>query len=300
MDLPKRVVISRKGFDAGTGCIPSPILSDGTMLSLPIPDAAGTVSYGDIWLAGHSFGKLVIDLKAKRKTRNKKTELISASDKAHLDPDLIPGMRPRKPRWRPAYGQCGKDATILRKYNVGKGDLFLFFGWFRRCELSNGVYHFLQGEPDVHVVFGYLRVGNVIRLTYDSVPQWAKDHPHLHGTARKTDSGNTLFISTERLGLSGAADLPGAAAFPKFNDALQLTSPGMTRSWWRLPKWFYPAPGIPPLSYHKNLKRWHLQDDACLLESVARGQEFVLDAEHYPEAIEWVVDLIYQGMCAAR
>ena len=88
MDLPRHVVLSRKGFDSGTGCIPSPILSDGTMISLPIPDAAGTVSYGDLSLNGHSFGKLVTDLKAKRKTRNKETKRLSAADRAHLDPTL--------------------------------------------------------------------------------------------------------------------------------------------------------------------------------------------------------------------
>ena len=70
MDLPRHVVLSRKGFDGGTGYIPSPILDDGTIVSLPIPDAAGTVTYGDLALSGHSYGKLVTDLKAKQKTRN--------------------------------------------------------------------------------------------------------------------------------------------------------------------------------------------------------------------------------------
>jgi hypothetical protein len=119
MDIPRRIVISRKGFDSGAGCMPSPILSDGTMLSLPIPDAAGTVSYGDLSLKGHSFGKLVTDLQGKRKTNNKERVLISTSDRAHLDPDLIGGMRLRKPGWRPAYGQCGKDATVLGRKVLG-------------------------------------------------------------------------------------------------------------------------------------------------------------------------------------
>lgn len=295
MDLPRRVVLSRKGFDGGTGYVASPILSDGTMISLPIPDTAGTVSYGDLALNGHSFGKLVTDLKAKRKTRNKETKRLSVADRAHLDPDLIWEVRQRKPGWRSAYGQCGKDATILRNHEVGRGDLFIFFGWFRRCELADGTYRFLPGEPDLHVVFGYLRVGDVIRVSYDTVPEWAQDHPHLHGTARKSDAGNTLFVAADRLGLPGASDLPGAAAFAKFTDKLQLSAPGMTRSWWRLPKWFYPESGVPPLSSHENSDRWHMRGDACFLQSVARGQEFVLNVEHYPEAIEWTADLIRQG-----
>jgi hypothetical protein len=295
LDGPKRIVLSRKGFDSGTGCIPSPILSDGTMLSLPIPDAAGTVSYGDLALRGHSYGKIISDLKAKRSGK-KETKRLAASDRAHLDPDLIREVRERQSEWRPAYGQCGKDATILQKHGVGKGDLFIFFGWFRRCELTGGTYRFLPGEPHLHVVFGYLRVGEVIRISSDPVPEWAKDHPHLHGTARKIDSGNTLFVAADLLSLPGAMDLPGAAAFPKFTERLRLTAPRMSRSYWLLPKWFYPKPGVPPLSSHERSDRWRLQGDTCLLQSVARGQEFVLDVERYPEALDWAAKLVRHGI----
>ena len=34
-----KVILSRKGFDSSNGGCPSPILSDGTLLSLPIPSA---------------------------------------------------------------------------------------------------------------------------------------------------------------------------------------------------------------------------------------------------------------------
>jgi hypothetical protein len=296
MELPRHVVFSRKGFDGGTGCVPSPIFSDGAMFSLPIPDRAGTVSYDELFYGGHSFGKLVIDLKAKGMTNGNEMRPLLGSDRAHLDPDLINELRQRKYGWRPAYGQCGKDATVLRQHDVGKGDLFLFFGWFHRCVTVNGMYHFLVGEPDLHVIFGYLRVGDVILLSDDQAPDWAKDHPHLHGTARKADLGNTLFVAADHLGLPGAAELPGAAAFAMFADALRLTAPGMTRSWWRLPKWFHPAPGVPLLSSHEKHDRWYLKGDACFMQSVARGQEFVLDVEHSPEAIEWTVSLIRHGI----
>ena len=35
-----KVIISRKGFDSGYGGMPSPILPDGTMISMPIPSPA--------------------------------------------------------------------------------------------------------------------------------------------------------------------------------------------------------------------------------------------------------------------
>jgi hypothetical protein len=38
-----KVILSRKGFDSGYGGIPSPVLPDGTMLSLPIPSKGDKV-----------------------------------------------------------------------------------------------------------------------------------------------------------------------------------------------------------------------------------------------------------------
>jgi len=270
------------------------------MFSLPIPDAAGTVCYDELSLKGHSFGKLVVDLKAKRRSKKEGKKCLSSTDWAHLDPDLISSLRHRKTGWRPVFGQCGKDATILRSHGVGKGDLFLFFGWFRRCALIEGTYRFLIGAPDLHVIFGYLKIGNVIRLSYDPVPEWIRDHPHLHGMARKADTGNTLFVAADDLGLPGSEGMPGACAFTRVVRDIQLSAFGMSRSWWELPKWFYPKPGTPSLSSHGNADRWRLSSDSCLLQSVARGQEFILDVSYYPESIAWVTDLIRCGLEAVK
>jgi hypothetical protein len=293
VESPKRIVLSRKGFDGGTGCIPSPILSDGTMISLPIPDSAGTVSYSDLVFGDHSLGKLIVDLKAKRIAKGKVKTPLFDHDRAHLDPDLISTLRDRKSGWRPAYGQSGKDATILRQHQVGKGDLFIFFGWFRKCELVRGAYRYLAGAPDIHVIFGYLRVGDVLRLSTDPVPMWVQDHPHLHGTKRKVDTGNTLFVAADTLGLPNSDGLPGAGAFTRFAQQLQLTVPGKTRSCWGLPRWFYHS-----LSSHEKLDRWSMEENTCILRSVARGQEFALDVTRFPEATNWAADIIRDGLNA--
>lgn len=42
-----KVILSRKGFDSSAGCIASPILPDGTLLSLPIPGESNT-KYSEI------------------------------------------------------------------------------------------------------------------------------------------------------------------------------------------------------------------------------------------------------------
>jgi hypothetical protein len=261
------------------------------MLSLPIPDAASPVCYNDLSLGGHSFGKIVTDLKAKRHAKTNK--LVKALDRAHLDPDLIRELQHRAIDWRPLYGQCGKDATILRDHQVGVGDLFVFFGWFKRCELVNGKYCFSKGGPNIHVIFGYLRVGEILPISPDAVPTWTANHPHLYGNRGKR---NVLFVAADRLQLPGAPDLPGAAAFPKYSEALRLTAPGMSRSCWRLPRWFYPEQGVPPLSSHERADRWQMDGDHCVLESVARGQEFVLQVEHYPKVVDWITAVICDGL----
>jgi len=296
MSLPKHIVISRKGFDSGTGCIPSPIFEDGTMLSLPIPDSSGSILYGDLSMYGHSYGKLVTDLKASSRPSGK---ALSSDSRAHLDPDLIRSTKTRLPGWRPAYGQCGKDSTILLNHEVGEGDLFLFYGWFRQCELVNGMYRYVKGAPDLHVIFGYMRVGEVIRLSSDTAPEWASDHPHLLGAAREKDPRNMLFVGSGSLGIAGRENIPGAAAFNRFTEQLQLTATGMTRSWWRLPKWFYPRLGILPLSSHEKNDRWRLEEETCLMQNVSRGQEFILDVQHYPEAVEWAFNIISKSINTA-
>ena len=50
--------------------------------------------------------------------------------------------------------------------------------------------------------------------------------------------------------------------------------------------------GKPPLTYHPDLGRWRRDANHAYLRSVGRGQEFVLDLAHYPEAVEWLTDLV--------
>ena len=81
--------------------------------------------------------------------------------------------------------------------------------------------------------------------------------------------------------------------FPRFDQRLVLTdpnSPGVSN--WRLPRWFYPDGNKPPLTYHPDRKRWRRDANHTYLRSVGRGQEFVLDLAHYPEAFEWLSNLV--------
>src|SRR5690554_4385876 len=100
-----KLILSRKGFDSSAGGVPSPIFPDGRLLALPIPDASSTSRYRDIAYEGITLGDLVAPL-----TRGK----VLPDDGAHLDPDLIDKMLPRRPDWRPLFGQIGPAQGHLR------------------------------------------------------------------------------------------------------------------------------------------------------------------------------------------
>ncbi|HSH28138.1 MAG TPA: hypothetical protein VK972_10310, partial [Wenzhouxiangella sp.] len=74
-----KIILSRKGFDSAAGGVPSPILPDGRIVSLPIPDQRSPVRYGEIGSDGRDIGALVSNLTGGR---------IRRSSRAHLDPDL--------------------------------------------------------------------------------------------------------------------------------------------------------------------------------------------------------------------
>ena len=82
--------------------------------------------------------------------------------------------------------------------------------------------------------------------------------------------------------------------FRKYHKKLQLTQSGETRSIWRLPAWIYPFPNKPPLTYHKDKRRWR-KDGRERLETVGIGQEFVLDADEYPMAYRWLSGLFREA-----
>ena len=274
-----KIVLSRKGFDSSYGGVASPIFPDGTLLSLPIPDEKGTVTYGELCWEQYRIGELVTAL-----TRGRLTH----QSRAHLDPDLYSHICPRPPNWRPLFGQDGAAQSHLTNQGVGVGDLFLFFGWFRRVERREGQYSFVQQAPSQHLIYGWLQVGAILtgEQIVQAAPAWAMYHPHCTGGYSPR---NTLYIASERLTLDGImTPFAGAGTFRHYQDDLCLTAPNALRTLWRLPPWFYPTADKPPLTYHTALSRWSRDADYTYLRSAMRGQEFVLDTAHYPEAVEWV------------
>ena len=243
------------------------------MIALPIPDRRSPVRYQELLWRGRNLGEIVTALT---------NGGIRQDHGAHLDPDLRPGLLPRPPRWRPTLGQHASAQGHLRNQGVCAGDLFLFWGLFRSVDASLR----WVGRPEHHV-WGWLQIASVVPVdtvarTDGAEWRWVRSHPHL---AFPPDPTNTLYVGADRLSLPGR----GQAQCPVLErSTLRLRrddSPPATPtspSEWTLPGAFLPR-GRPPLSYHGDLARWSRRGKDARLRAAARGQEFVLDLERYPE-----------------
>jgi hypothetical protein len=279
-----RLILSRKGFDSAAGGIPSPIMPDGRLCPLPIPDPTSPYRYEQLQIGGLPLAQLLADLQARA---------VEPVNGAHLDPDLDAAAMSRPAGWRPMFGQTGAAQSHLSNQGVGVGDLFLFFGWFREVERVDGRYRYIPNSPDCHVIYGWLQVGATYQVNDPaSAPEWARQHVHFR-RARPKFANETVYISAERLSLSGLSlNLPGGGLLPDYQKALCLTAEGRSRTHWRLPGWFWPAEGKRPLGYHGRTGRWQQDGQDVILQAALRGQEFVLQGEDYPEMVDWVARLL--------
>lgn len=284
---PKRLVLSRKGFDSGYGRMPSPILPDGRLLPLPIPSRHDTFKLGDLNAHGLDLAPLLDDLS---KGEHSLDTLV------HMDPDLDRSPRLRLPGWRPALGQTGTAQSHLSAQGVGPGDVFLFFGWFRQAERSLGRWRFARNAPNLHVIFGWLEIDEVLPIVEQRIEclerrPWIADHPHVANPAHYTDKRNTLYIARQHSAY--ASGCSGGGVFLQLTPSLQLTAvASKTRSVWSLPSWFYPTEGLSKLSYHSDLSRWTDEGDRCQVKTVAKGQEFVLGLSGRKQSADWLNQLI--------
>jgi hypothetical protein len=286
-----RIIFSRKGFDSSFGRKPSPILPDGRMVSLPIPaKKQSSTRYGDIRWQEYNLGTLVSDLTGGR---------ILASHFAHLDPDINSESISRQPGWLPIFGQTNAAQGHLENNHIQAGDIFLFFGLFRNAIKTAGKFVWDTRSPRRHVLWGWLQIDEVQKVDDLKVDGcklarygWAKYHPHFQWNS---DANNTLYVARRHITLPGVAagELAGAGVFLRFSEQLMLTASDSARpSQWKLPQWFYPHDGKYPLTYHRNMARWQRTENITRLNAVARGQEFILDTRDFPEAIEWLKELL--------
>ena len=206
---PKRLILSRKGFDSASGGCPSPIFPDGSIFSLPIP-SDDNVAFAELQHGSIDIGAVVADLTKGR---------YGPDSTAHFDPDLnFEAYRQRRSRdswedWRGMLGQASAAESHLTNQGVGTGDLFLFFGLYRRVERTTRGWRFIPSAPEQHILWGWLQIEEKYRtvdLGDGELPDelgWALYHPHLY---HLYGGNNTVYVAAEKLDL-GSARAPGAA-----------------------------------------------------------------------------------------
>jgi hypothetical protein len=282
-----KVILSRKGFDSTYGGFPSPILPNNIPLSLPIPSIIDSVRYEDLHVGTLTLFYLMKQLKNKIKINGKWKEL-NVNMTCHLDPDIYEFFMKRPKNWKPLFGQIGAAQSHLENQGIKEGDIFLFFGWFRKTKFQHGKLVFDPKEKDKHVIFGYFQIGEIVKITENESllfgnPEWVKYHPHFHPERRKK-TNNTIYIARETL--SWNKKLPGAGIFSYSKD-LVLTKEGYSKSIWKLPEFFKEV----KISYHSK-NAW--REDGTF-KSIGRGQEFVVEENDKVE--KWVKNLIENNYC---
>ena len=216
-----KVILSRKGFDSSNGGIPSPIMPDGTLLSMPILDTSG-ISFSDIAWNGISYADILKQLKPDGLYVN-----------CHVDPDIRENRVKPVKGWKPAFGQCQAAEGQLRNAGVEPGDIFLFFGWFRRVEKTAEGYKYVKRSGDdfysgndLQVIYGYMQVGEKIT----NQEQIRRYYWHPHSSEVHTGlKNNVLYLPTDRLSI--APKLKGYGTLDYRQDRV-LTMEGKGRATW--------------------------------------------------------------------
>lgn len=280
-----KLILSRKGTDSSAGGLPSPILPDGRLLSLPIPQDDGPVKYSALQANGQSLSSLIKHLGGKQWRGG-----------CHLDPDIDSALLSEPERWLPAFGQSGAAQRHLEQEGVAEGDLFLFFGWFRQTEKVKGRLQFVKGAPDIHLIYGWLQVGEILRPDGDNTAEILACYPELesHPHLTKNYPFNCIYLPSDQLTVDGQVidGKAGYGTFPHYHSDLQLTTPGENRTRWTLPACFYPDVFEQALSYHRQPWRWQQGETDCRLQAAARGQEFVLDLIQHKGVPKWLRSVI--------
>jgi len=261
-----KIILSRKGFDSRYGGQPSPILPDGTLLSLPIPSKDDTMRFTDLYYEDKSYYQIIKELKPKTKIKENYT--------CHLDPDIRCDALKRETNWKGLFGQTGNPQRHLQNQGVDIGDIFLFFGWFKATRLKDGELEYIKDAPDLHVIFGYLEIGKI--YNNDKLPMYAFYHPH--ASRFSTEKNNCIYEASDRLSLDESKSGSGCL---KYDKKRVLTKQGKTRSFWDMPDIFREV----NISHHseKSFKEGYF----C---SAKIGQEFVIGGNK--EIVDWTKILI--------
>lgn len=260
--MTRKVIISRKGLDSSNSNIPSPILHNKIMLSIPIPSDDPS-HYSDLSTENCLYLDILIKLGFK---------FNGKKNNCHLDPDIYKTISDRLIGWQACFGQENVAQLHLQNKGISVGDIFLFFGWFKETEGLPNAIKYKKDAQDIHAFFGYLQIGEILTSTNDM--QKVKWHPHAdYGE----DDRNTIYVASEKL-LNTSH--PGYGVF-RFSEEIILTKKGYSRSKWELPSCFKGK----DISYHSETSQ-----KKDYFQSAMIGQEFVSESDD--EIEKWIISVV--------
>ncbi|MGH4138274.1 hypothetical protein [Clostridium sp.] len=277
-----KVILSRKGFDSKTGGYASPILPDGTMVSLPIPEFNTSIYYKDLMVNPNlSYLDLMSQLGMSGKYNTNST--------AHLDPDTNDSILQRKYAWKAIFGQDNATGGHLKNQNIGTGDIFLFYGWFKNViSATNGYQYDPNDKHGKHIIWAYLQVGEKIEInSQKNYNASYLTHPHFENRNR---TNNTAYIASDSLSFD--KNISGAGVF-KYNKNLVLSCDPNKRSLWELPLFFHPSYNT-VVTYRKDIKLWNIKQNTCTLNTNIQAQDFVIYGN--PCVEQWAKDIILNNI----
>lgn len=285
-----KVILSRKGMDSEYGGIPSPIIwSDlgyWKYYSLPIPTENSDIKYSDLQLFDNfTVSDFLNDLAPK----SRKYEFC------HLDPDIKESYLKERPTgWKRCFGQVKSAQSHLENNQIGIGDVFLFFGWFKRAEYKNGKFQYIKDKDypnGFHAIYSYLQIDQIFKPNTGKTPEWLNYHPHVKYKNKEEfkNDNNTVYVAAELFNYPKHFNKNGSVSFV-FSQDLILTKKGQpNRTLWELPLELHPNNGI-KLSYNPS-EKWTIDNNKAILKSASKGQEFIF-TDFEANVQKWCVELI--------
>jgi len=244
-------------------------MPNGDLISIPIPanEKENGIPYSEIRYGEKSYLEIMEELAIK----------IPEKKTCHFDPDLIKASSNRADNWNGIFGQQGAALTHLENQNVEKGDIFLFFGSFKRTFTAEQIK--FERDHERHIIFGYLIVGEIIKIEnkQDSV---FNEHPHFKNKELYSPR-NTVFI---------AKNENDYGAF-KYREELVLTKNGFPKSMWELPMIFHHSRGT-KISRHSE-KDFEVRNELVFLKTRGIGQDFVISGNKDIE--KWAKKIINES-----
>lgn len=261
-----KIIFSRKGFDSVAGGFASPIFPDGTLFSIPIPSKSDELTYNNLNFRykNESISSILNDLTSRTINSGKKRQCDYTDGEFHCHYDPMPFKS--EDFTGIAFGQHGKTESHLRNQGIEEGDIFLFYGWFKKVEKIDDRWQYINSTRDIHLIWSYIEVGSINKI--DTPKQKAvilkkypflDIHPHMDIS---NNAANTIYLSKNH-------------HFFDYDEKRCLTDLKVYkgRATWRLPICFnYPD----AFTFVKNFQR---NNSDVIISYIGYGQEFVLNLE---------------------